>query len=211
MARYTYVNIIEGNVLKLKAKQGFSASLSSEVRDWLNLIETGELFKLKNKSITCFEIKQLFVGLSVFQEHESYGLFVRPFLQNLISTSIEARSDSMKIVHANVAFLKFIQNFDQDEQNELFSAINRKQNASLSAYYDSVFSFVVLQASAPITNYRLLSFFAHTMPQVNYRDLLLQRKPKVWQECHTVSDIIALVTNNPINTPELTQSTPIYA
>ena len=70
---------------------------------------------------------------------------------------------------------------------------------------------MVLQASAPITNYRLLSFFAHTMPQVNYRDLLLQRKPKVWQECHTVSDIIALVTDNPINTPQLTQSTPIYA
>jgi hypothetical protein len=210
VARYTYVNLIEGSVLKLKAKQGFPSSLSAEIRNWLNLIETGELFNLKSKTVTCFEPKQLFVGLSSFQEHESYGLFVRPFLQDLINTLIQVRSDSMKIVRANVAFLKFIQNFEQDEQSELFKAINMKQNVSLSAYYDSVFSFLVLQASASITNARLFSFFTHAVPNVNYRDLLLQRKPKEWAECHTISDILALINKNFTNTPQLTQVALIY-
>ena len=195
VARYTYVNIIEGNVLKLKTDKGFSASLSVEIRDWLSLIEKGALFKLDNQTVTCFDPKQLFMGLSLFLERENYALLISPFLQDLISSMMQQRSDSMKTVHANVAFFKLIQCFEEDELRELFSEINGKKNVALNTYYDAIFSFLVLHESASITNYRLLSFFSPTVSIERYRGLLLQTKPKDWRECHSISDIVVLVRN----------------
>lgn len=190
-ARYTYTNILEGSVIKQLAK---NTDISNEVRDWLLSVQDSRLFTDMNQcNVTCYDPKQIFLGLCQFQDDNALGDSVRSFLFDVLQVLKDSRSDLMKIVHVNVAYRHLLQRQGKKEQNDFSKAINANRTWTNDFFCDSVFYFLVSRASLSARAYGSHFFSIPFLRKDESRKFLIERKPKEWPPCTTVSYIGALV------------------
>lgn len=190
-ARYTFTSILEGHVFSQLEK---NTGMSKEVRDWLLSVKDSKLFTdMSQFNVTCYDPSQIFLGLSQFQEDNVFGDSVRRFLFEIVQALKDSSGDLMKTVHVNVAYYYFSQRFGKKEQNDFSKAIDANRTWTNDFFCDSVFYFLVLRASLSIRAYGSHFFSIPFLRSDESRKSLIERKPKEWLPCTTVSYIGSLV------------------